>query len=120
MLSIINCELCDTKLSRVREASFKLQNISSLVQFRKKNKEMKKLEKNKKWLFYASILIISAAIIFVFFAIGASISHSSDSTESEFPSFIIFSSWPAIWIPLIVRKREEAKQKERLLLYKQE
>ena len=37
---------------------------------------------------------------------------SGSSDDSDFPYFIIFSSWPAIWVPIITRKRQEAKAKE--------
>jgi len=70
------------------------------------------MEKIQKTLIGILILAVSVGLIYVFFAFGGIRSNSSCSDDSGFPFFILFSSWPAIWIPIIVRKREEAREKE--------
>ncbi len=59
---------------------------------------------------------VSIALIYVFFVFNGSGSVGSSSDDSGFPFFIIYSSWPAIFvaifIPIIAKKRQEAKKRE--------
>ena len=59
------------------------------------------------------ILAISVVLIYVFFAFGEIGLNSSGSNDSGFQFFILFANWPAIWIPIMVRKREEAREKDK-------
>jgi len=76
------------------------------------------MEKIQKTLIRILILAISVALIYVFFAFGGIRSSTYNHDDSGFPFFILFSSWPAIWIPIMVRKREEAREKEENQLLK--
>jgi len=69
---------------------------------------MKTMEKIQKTLIGISILAVSVALIYVFFVIGGIGSSSSGSDDSDFP----IGSLPAIWIPIMVRKREEARERD--------
>lgn len=69
---------------------------------------MKTMEKIQKTLIGISILAVSVALIYVFFVIGGIGSSSSGSDDSGF----LFGSLPAIWIPIMVRKREEARERD--------
>jgi uncharacterized membrane protein len=65
-----------------------------------------------------SFLIAAAifALIFVFVVFNGSEGGGSSSDDSGFPFFIIYSSWPAIFVaifvPIMAQKRQEAKRKE--------
>ena len=74
---------------------------------------MKKLDKYQRMIVGILIVVVSLGLIYVFIVSGSTSGTSSD--DSEFPFFIIFSSWPAIWIPIIARKRQEAKLKQKEL-----
>ena len=69
---------------------------------------MKTMEKIQKTLIGISILAVSVALIYIFVVIGGIGSSSSGSDDSDF----LFESLPAIWIPIIVRKREEARERD--------
>jgi len=69
---------------------------------------MKTMEKIQKTLIRISILAVSVALIYVFFVIGGIGSSNSGSDNSGFP----IGSLPAIWIPIMVRKREEARERD--------
>lgn len=72
---------------------------------------MKKLDKYQKMII-GFLIVVSIAVIYTFVIIGEIGSSGPSTDDSSFPYFIIFSSWPAIWIPIIARKRQEAKEKE--------
>ena len=76
---------------------------------------MKKLDKYKKMIIGFLIAILSIAVIYTFVIIGEIRSSGPSTDDSSFPYFIIFSSWQAIWIPIIARKRQEVKEKEKEL-----
>ena len=69
---------------------------------------MKSMEKIQKTLMGILILAISVAVIYVFFVIGGIGSSSSGSDDSGF----LFGSLPAIWIPIMFGKREEARERD--------
>jgi len=69
---------------------------------------MKTMEKIQKTLIGISILAVSVALIYVFFVIGGIGSSNSGSDNFGFP----IGSLPAIWIPIMVRKREEARERD--------
>lgn len=76
---------------------------------------MTKLDKYQKMIIGFLIVGLSVAIMYLFVVIGTTGGNGSSTDDSGFPYFIIFSSGPAIWIPIIVLKRQEAKEKEKEL-----
>ena len=74
------------------------------------------MDKYQKMVMGFLIAVVATALIFIFFAINEPIGGGSSSDDSGFPFFIIYSSWPAIFVaifvPIIVQKRQEAKRKE--------
>ena len=74
------------------------------------------MDKYQKMVMGFLIAVVATALIFIFVAINEPIGEGSSSDDSGFPFFIIYSSWPAIFVaifvPIIAQKRQEAKRKE--------
>ena len=70
------------------------------------------MDKYQKMLLGILIGIISIAVIYLFVILIGSGTRRSSSDDASFPFFIFFPSWVAIFIPLIVRQRQEDKTKE--------
>ncbi len=81
---------------------------------------MKILDKYQKMIIGMVIVAVSITLIYVFVLFGGFRSNNSSSDDSGVPFFIIFSSWPAIWVPIIALKRQEAKVKEEELVNQME
>ena len=73
-------------------------------------------KKRKILLLLFLIAVVVVVLIFVFVAFNGSGGGDSSSDDSGFPFFIIYTSWPAIFVaifvPIIAQKRQEAKRKE--------
>ena len=78
------------------------------------------MDKYQKMLLGFLIGIISIAVIYFFVILIGSGTGGSGSDDTSFPFFIFFPSWVAIFIPLIVRQRQEAKKEEELKNYLEE
>jgi len=80
------------------------------------NEDSEVSKKGKILLLLFLIAAVAIALIFVFVAFNGSRGGGSSSDDSGFPFFIIYSSWPAIFVaifvPIIDQKRQEAKKKE--------
>ena len=74
------------------------------------------MKKPEKIMVFAGIAIVCLVLLFAFFILNESGSGGSSSDDSRFPFFIIYSSWPAIFVaifvPIMAQKRQEAKKKE--------
>jgi len=77
---------------------------------------MKNMDKYQKMAIGILIVGVSITLIYVFVVFGRTGINGPSSDDSGFPFFIIYSSWPAIFvaifIPIIAQKRQEAKRKE--------
>jgi len=72
------------------------------------------MEKIQKTLIGVMTLAVSVGLLYVFFIFGGIASNNSGSDDSRFPFFIIYSSWPAIFVPILAQKRQETERKKKL------
>ena len=70
------------------------------------------MDKYQKMIIGFMIGIISIAVIYFIVVLIESGTGGSGSEDTSFPFFIFFPSWVAIFIPLMLRQRQEAKEKE--------
>jgi len=70
------------------------------------------LDKYQKMIIGFLIAGVSIALIYLFVVIGTPRSNGASTDDTSFPYFILFSSWPAIFIPILAAKRQEARKKE--------
>lgn len=70
------------------------------------------MDKYQKMLLGFSIGIISIVVIYIFVVLIESGTGGPSSDDVSFPFYIFFPSWVAIFIPLIIRQRQELKKEE--------
>jgi amino acid permease len=70
------------------------------------------MDKYQKMILGFLIGIISIVVIYIIVVFNGSGTGGSVSDDNGFPFFIFFPSWVAIFIPLIIRQRQEEKKKE--------
>ena len=70
------------------------------------------MDKYQKLIVGLVIAVVLAALIYVFVVFNEFGNMSPGSDNTRFPYFIFFPIGVAIFIPIIVQKRQEAKMKE--------
>lgn len=70
------------------------------------------MEKYQKMLIGFMIGLLSIAVLYILIVVIKSGTGGSGSEDSNFPFFIFFPSWIAIFVPIIARQREEDKKRE--------
>ncbi len=68
------------------------------------------MDKYQKMIIGLVIGVFSVAVIYIFVVVNGIGGSGSDSTS--FPFYIFFPSWVAIFVPIIARQRQEAKNNE--------
>ena len=90
--------------------------IKKYVEKRKERKRLIRERRKEIGVFREYFELFSEVLIYVFFVFNGLGSGGSSSDDSGFPFFIIYSSWPAIFVaifvPIMAQKRQEAKRKE--------